>query len=74
MVIGLGVSALAWPSLLPAVPAPNSGAAMALLAVGIVAYALLSCERLRTFLLTQRALDLVVVVGLVWLGPHSSRR
>jgi HD-GYP domain-containing protein (c-di-GMP phosphodiesterase class II) len=68
VVIGLGVSALTWPSLLPAVPAPNSGAAMGLLAVGIVAYALLVLRASRTFLLTQRALDLVVAVGLVWLG------
>jgi HD-GYP domain-containing protein (c-di-GMP phosphodiesterase class II) len=68
LVLGLGISALAWPSLLPAVPAPNSGAALGLLAVGLVAYALLILRASRTFLLTQRALDLVVVVGLVWLG------
>ena len=68
VVIGLGSSALAWPSLLPAVPAPNSPAAMGLLVVGLVAYALLILRASRTFLLTQRAVDLVVVVGLVWLG------
>ena len=67
-VIGLGVSALAWPGLLPTVPAPNSEPALALLAVGLVAYGLLIWRALRTFLLTQRALDLVVVVGLVWLA------
>ena len=55
VVIGLGISALAWPSLLPAVPAPNSGAAIGLLPVGIVAYALLVLRAARTFLLTQRA-------------------
>jgi HD-GYP domain-containing protein (c-di-GMP phosphodiesterase class II) len=68
VVIVLGVSALTWPSLLPAVPAPNSGAALGLLTVGLVAYGLLILRASRTFLLTQRALDLVVVVGLVWLG------
>jgi HD-GYP domain-containing protein (c-di-GMP phosphodiesterase class II) len=68
VVIGLGVAALVWPSLLPAVPAPNSAPAIALLVVGLAAYALLTWRALRTFLLTQRALDLVVVVGLVWLG------
>ncbi len=68
VVIGLGVSALARPSLLPAVPAPNSAAAIGLLVVGLAAYGLLILRALRTFLLTQRALDLVVVVGLVWLG------
>jgi HD-GYP domain-containing protein (c-di-GMP phosphodiesterase class II) len=50
------------------VPAPNSNAAMALLAVGLAAYSLLALRALRTFLLTQRVLDLVVVVGLVWLA------
>jgi HD-GYP domain-containing protein (c-di-GMP phosphodiesterase class II) len=68
VVIGLGSSALAWPSLLPAVPAPNSPAAMGLLVVGLVAYGLLILRASRTFLLTQRAVDLVVAVGLVWLG------
>ena len=68
VVIGLGVAALVWPSLLPAVPAPNSAPAIALLVVGLVAYAILTWRALRTFLLTQRALDLIVVVGLVWLA------
>jgi HD-GYP domain-containing protein (c-di-GMP phosphodiesterase class II) len=68
VVIGLGFSALAWPSLVPSVPAPNSNAAMALLVVGLAAYGLLALRALRTFLLTQRALDLVVFVGLVWLA------
>src|SRR2546423_8207568 len=56
IVVGLGASALVWPSPVPAVPAPNSGAAMALLGVGLAAYGLLVLRALRTFLLTQRAL------------------
>jgi HD-GYP domain-containing protein (c-di-GMP phosphodiesterase class II) len=68
IVFALGFSALAWPSLVPSVPEPNSDAAMALLVVGLVAYGLLALRALRTFLLTQRVLDLVVVVGLVWLA------
>ena len=40
VVVGLGVSALVWPSLLPPVPAPNSPAALALLGVGLAAYGL----------------------------------
>jgi putative nucleotidyltransferase with HDIG domain len=68
VVIGLGVTALVWPSLVPTVPAPRSTAALLLLAIGLVAYAMLILRALRTFLLTQRALDLVVVVGLVWLA------
>jgi HD-GYP domain-containing protein (c-di-GMP phosphodiesterase class II) len=68
VVLALGFSALVWPSLVPSVPAPNSTAAMVLLLVGLAAYGLLALRALRTFLLTQRALDLVVVVGLVWLA------
>lgn len=68
VVLALGFSALVWPSLVPSVPAPNSVAAMALLVVGLAAYGLLALRALRTFLLTQRMLDLVVVVGLVWLA------
>jgi HD-GYP domain-containing protein (c-di-GMP phosphodiesterase class II) len=68
VVLALGFSALVWPSLVPSVPAPNSTAAMALLLVGLAAYGLLALRALRTFLLTQRVLDLVVVVGLVWLA------
>ena len=41
---------------------------MALLVVGLALYGLLALRALRTFLLTQRVLDLVVVVGLVWLA------
>jgi HD-GYP domain-containing protein (c-di-GMP phosphodiesterase class II) len=68
VVLALGLSALTWPSLVPAVPAPNSNPAMALLIVGLAAYGLLALRALRTFLLTRRLLDLVVVVGLVWLA------
>jgi HD-GYP domain-containing protein (c-di-GMP phosphodiesterase class II) len=68
IVIGLGCTALAWPSLLPAIPAPRSAAALVLLAVGLAAYAQLGLRAIRTFLLTQRALDLAVVAGLVWLA------
>jgi HD-GYP domain-containing protein (c-di-GMP phosphodiesterase class II) len=68
VVVGLGVSALIWPSLVPSVPAPNSTASFILLAIGLAVYALLTWRAFRTFLLTQRALDLAVAVGLVWLG------
>jgi HD-GYP domain-containing protein (c-di-GMP phosphodiesterase class II) len=67
-VVGLGVSALVWPSLLPAVPAPGGRDAFALLAVGMLAFGVVTLRAVRTFLLTRRALDLAVVVGLVWLA------
>jgi hypothetical protein len=68
LIVALGASALAWPSLVPSVPAPRSPPALALLASGMAMYALLIVRALRTFLLTQRALDMAVVVGLAWLA------
>lgn len=68
VVLALGASALAWPSLLPAVPAPGGRDALALLAVGMVAFAVVGVRAVRTFLLTRRLLDLAVVVGLAWLA------
>jgi HD-GYP domain-containing protein (c-di-GMP phosphodiesterase class II) len=68
VILALGASALAFPSLVPSVPAPNSPTAFTALAIGMAAFALLVFRAARTFLLTQRALDLAVVVGLVWLA------
>jgi HD-GYP domain-containing protein (c-di-GMP phosphodiesterase class II) len=50
------------------VPSPNSREAVAVLLVGMAAFALLILRATRTFLLTQRGLDLAVLVGLVWLA------
>lgn len=68
VVLALGASALEWPSLLPAVPAPGGRDAMALLVVGLVAFGVVTLRAFRTFLLTRRVVDLAVVVGLVWLA------
>ena len=68
LVLGLGAVALERPSLLPAIPAPGSAEALCLLGVGLAAYCLVGYRALRTYLLTHRPLDLVVVVGLVWLA------
>jgi len=67
-VFALGTSALAWPGLIPMVPQPGGRAALALLAAGLALFGLVTLRALRTFLLTRRFLDLVVVVGLVWLA------
>jgi HD-GYP domain-containing protein (c-di-GMP phosphodiesterase class II) len=67
-VLVLGVSALVAPSLVPAVPESGSPAAIALLFVGLAFYALLGFRALRTFLLTRRHADLLVTVGIVWMG------
>ncbi|MGN6797380.1 MAG: HD-GYP domain-containing protein [Gaiellaceae bacterium] len=68
VIIALGVLALVWPSLLPPVPAPGGRDALALLAVGMIAFGLVTLRAVRTFLLTRRVLDLAVAVGLVWLA------
>ena len=68
VILALGASALVFPSLVPSVPAPNSPTAFTALAIGMAAFALLVYRAARTFLLTQRALDLAVLVGLVWLA------
>ncbi len=56
------------PRLVPAVPAAKSTAAWALLAVGLVLFGALAVRAANTFLLTRRAADFVVVVGLVLLA------
>ena len=56
------------PRLVPAVPAARSTAAWLLLAVGLVLFGALAVRAANTFLLTRRAADLAVVVGLVLLA------
>ena len=67
-IFGLGVTALLSPSLVPAVPEINSPPALAALAIGLVFFIVLGLRAFRTFLLTRRIQDLVVAVGIVWLG------
>jgi putative nucleotidyltransferase with HDIG domain len=67
-VFALGIAALAAPSLVPAVPEARSTPALALLGVGLGFYALLAFRSFRTFLLTHRHADLLVVVGIAWLA------
>jgi putative nucleotidyltransferase with HDIG domain len=67
-VLGLGLVAIKFPQLVPAVPEPGSGAALALLALGLAFYGALAWRALRTYLLTHRHADLLVVIGIAWLG------
>jgi putative nucleotidyltransferase with HDIG domain len=67
-IMGLGVAGLFYPSILPTVPAANSGQAMALLAFGLLLFSILTWRALRTYLLTRRVADLLVVIGLAWLA------
>jgi putative nucleotidyltransferase with HDIG domain len=67
-IVAMGVSGMLIPSLVPGVPEPRSTPALALLVIGVAFYTLLGLRALRTFLLTRRRADLVVVVGIVWLA------
>ena len=68
VVIGLGTLGMLVPSLLPEVPAANSTPAITVLAIGLLLFGVLAMRALRTFLLTRRVPDLLVVIGIVWLG------
>jgi hypothetical protein len=67
-VIALGVLGMAVPSLVPSVPATRSPAAWMVLIVGVSFFVLLSTRAFKTYLLTRRSADLVVVVGILWLA------
>jgi hypothetical protein len=67
-VLGLGLAGMLVPSLVPPVPKPGSPAAWAALLVGAFFYLVLALRALKTYLLTRRAADLLVVVGIGWLA------
>jgi HD-GYP domain-containing protein (c-di-GMP phosphodiesterase class II) len=66
-VIGLGVVGMAIPSIVPPVPEPGSTWAIAALVVGVTLFSVLLLRALKTYLLTHRSADLVVVIGIAWL-------
>jgi hypothetical protein len=68
VILGLGLSAMLDPSLVPSVPDPLSPPAIGLLAAGLLVYGVLFLRAMRTFGLTHRLNDLLVAVGIVWLG------
>ncbi|QEC50489.1 HD-GYP domain-containing protein [Baekduia soli] len=68
LILLLGVLGLAFPSRVPAVPAYGSWESKALLVVGVGFFGVVACRSVRTFALTRRPADLVVVVGVVWLA------
>ncbi|HEU4976131.1 MAG TPA: HD-GYP domain-containing protein [Baekduia sp.] len=67
-IAALGALALAFPSRVPAVPSYESPEAIALLVVGLGLFTLVASRAVRTYTLTRRRADLLVVVGIVWLG------
>jgi HD-GYP domain-containing protein (c-di-GMP phosphodiesterase class II) len=67
-ILALGAVGLIDPSLLPTVPAANSPQALTLLGVGLALFLLLVWRAVRTYLLSHRTADLIVAIGLLWLG------
>jgi hypothetical protein len=63
----LGFIGLAVPHVVPSVPAPGSEPAWAALVLGAALFAILLWRALKTYLLTRRGADLVVVIGIAWL-------
>jgi HD-GYP domain-containing protein (c-di-GMP phosphodiesterase class II) len=64
----LGTLALLMPDRIPALPQAGDPLAWALLAVGASFFLLIAARAINTWSLTRRTADLVVVVGVVWLG------
>ena len=56
------------PSVVPGVPAPRSAPRIVLFAVGLALYGALAVRAMNTFLLTRRAADFAVVLGIVLLA------
>ena len=67
-IVALGISMIRWPSLVPAVPEPRSVLALAVLAAGLAATAVVGVRVLRTYRLTRRPEDMAIAVGVSWLA------
>jgi len=67
-ILALGASALAFPSIVPAVPETGDTAAYVLLAAGLALLSLIAIRAVRTWQLTHRPADLLIVAGIAWLG------
>jgi HD-GYP domain-containing protein (c-di-GMP phosphodiesterase class II) len=67
-VVGFGLIGLLAPEVFPAVPQAGSSAAIALLIAGLLFFAWPAARAVRTFVLTRRLADLLVVLGIVWLA------
>jgi len=63
----VGLIGLADPRVVPSVPTPGSKPAWIALIVGAALFAVLLLRALKTYLLTRRGADLVVVIGIAWL-------
>jgi HD-GYP domain-containing protein (c-di-GMP phosphodiesterase class II) len=67
-VLLLGSIGMLIPDSVPAVPETASGPAIVVCVLGMAFFAVLAVRAARTYALTRRIADLVVVLGIVWLG------
>jgi HD domain len=67
-ILVLGAVGMLMPAVVPSVPEPGSAIALAALAAGSAFYLLVGLRALGTFALTRRTGDLVVAIGIAWLG------
>jgi HD-GYP domain-containing protein (c-di-GMP phosphodiesterase class II) len=67
-VVALGTVGILFPDSVPPVPETGSTPAILLLIVGLCFFSAIAVRAVRTYTLTRRRADLVVVVGIVWLG------
>jgi hypothetical protein len=67
-VAALGAIGILFPHSVPEVPKSGGPLAVAVVVVGIAFFSLLAVRAVRTFVLTRRRADLLVVVGIAWLG------
>jgi hypothetical protein len=67
VIVLLGAIGLLFPELLPGLPEPGSPLAVIVLVAGALALAPATLRAARTYLLTRRHSDLLVVVGTAWL-------
>jgi putative nucleotidyltransferase with HDIG domain len=68
LIVTLGLAAMVEPRLVPAVPEARSPLALVVLVTGMGFFAFLFWRALRTFRFTRRWGDLLVAVGILWLG------
>jgi putative nucleotidyltransferase with HDIG domain len=68
LIAALGLLGFLWPERIPSIPGYDSPEALVLLGIGILLFGIVASRAVRTFALTRRAGDLVVVVGIVWLA------
>jgi putative nucleotidyltransferase with HDIG domain len=68
LIVALGVVAFVCASDIPSVPDYESPEAIALLAIGVALFLVVASRAVRTYALTRRTGDLLVVIGIVWLG------